>query len=152
MLRFFNNWNWGKGITVAIILLCCGILTIVYKATTYNYDMVLSNYYEEELNFNDNVAASRNARALSQPIRISQENGYIMVEFPGECAGKDLKGSLQLYRASDAARDITVPIHFVSGTVVTIPETAAVRGYYNVIARWTMDGKAYKATKDFQVF
>lgn len=151
MLHFFKTWNWGKGITVVIVLLCSAILTVVYKATTYNYDMVLSNYYEEELHFNDHMLASHNARSLSRPIRVSQEQGFILVEFPEECTGQDIKGSVQLYRASDAARDITIPIQFVSGTVVTIPGTSTIKGHYNVIARWTMNGKNYQATQDLQV-
>lgn len=151
MLHFFKTWNWGKGIATAIVLLCSAILLVVYKATTYNYDMVTGNYYEEELHFNDNVRAAQNAQSLSRPVRISQEGGFILVEFPEECKGQQLEGSLQLYRASDAGKDLIIPIRFVTGTFVSIPETATIRGHYNFIARWTMNGKDYRVSKDFQV-
>lgn len=151
MSNFFKNWNWGKGITVAIILMCCGILSIVYIATTYKYDMVIDNYYEEELKFNDQAKAIENAHALSRPLLINQDKNFLLVEFPPECTSASLQGSLQLYRASDASKDILVPIQFVSGSVMTIPLKETIKGNYHAIAQWNMNGKSYKLVQDFEI-
>lgn len=151
MSNIFKNWNWGKGIATAIVILCCGILFVVYRATTYQYDMVIDNYYEEELHFNDQAAAIANAKKLSQTLVISQEQDFILFEFPKECADKISKGELHLYRPSDASKDLKMPIKFISGTVMSIPKGQTILGNYHAIAQWEMDGKAYKFVKDFEV-
>ncbi len=151
MSSLFKNWNWGKGIATVIVILCCGILFVVYRATTYKYDMVIDNYYEEELHFNDQATAIENASKLSQPLKISYEGDFILFEFPLECANKDIKGELQLYRPSDANKDIRVPIKFIAGTVMSIPKKQTIAGNYHAIAQWVMDGKTYKIVKDFDI-
>lgn len=151
MSTFFKNWHWGKGIALTIAILCGGIIFIVYKASTYNYDMVIDQYYEEELKFNDQARAIKNAAALSAPLKIEQVNDYIIIEFPPECANKDIKGKLQLYRASDATKDIMIPLVFTSGNIITIPLSQTIKGNYNVIAQWIMDGKEYKFVEEYNV-
>jgi hypothetical protein len=151
MRSVFKNWNWGKGIALAIVLMCCGIIYIVYVATTYNYDMVIDNYYEEELKFNDQAAAIANAHQLSSTIDIQQDDNFLIVAFPKDCEAQEIAGTLQLYRASDASKDIIIPIQFVSGSVMTIPLEKTIKGNYHAIAQWTMNGKYYKIVKDFEI-
>lgn len=150
-MNIFKNWNWGKGIAVAIVLMCCGIISIVYIASTYKYDMVIDNYYEEELKFNDQAQAIENAHQLSADITMHQNEKFLFITFPNECTSSDIKGSLQLYRPSDATRDINIPIEFIEGSIMTIPLNETIKGNYHAIAQWTMNGKAYKVVKNFEV-
>ncbi len=143
--------NWGHWLTIAIVVMCLGIIFLVYKATSYNYDMVLPNYYEEELKFNDQAQASRNAQELSRSIILTQEKDYLIVEFPTECIGKTMQGYIQLYRPSDADKDIIVPIQFGRESIQAIPLSKTIHGMYILKTEWKMDGKEYKVEKEFKI-
>ena len=42
------KFNWGFGITVAIVLFCSGIVTLVYLSFQHPVNMVSENYYADD--------------------------------------------------------------------------------------------------------
>lgn len=147
----YKKFNWGHGLIIAITIMCIGIIFLVYKATTYNYDMVLPNYYEEEIKFNDQAKASRNANELTRSIIITQEDKYLIIDFPPECLNKDISGFIQLYRPSNAEKDLIVPINFSKETIQAIPLSETIKGVYILKSEWLMDGKEFKVEKEFKI-
>lgn len=147
----YGFWNWGTGITIFIIAACSAIVFMVYKTTTYHFDMVETDYYSQELKFNDQVQAKRNAKQLSDQMHISNNNDFLIISFPKEMQNQKIEGKVLLYKASDASKDVELPIQLVQENVMAIDQKQLVKGWYNVKASFDMNGKSYIMEQEYQV-
>ena len=49
------QFNWGTGIAIALIVMICGMLTLVYLATRQDYFLVEKDYYQKGINFQEQI-------------------------------------------------------------------------------------------------
>jgi len=147
----YGFWNWGTGITLFIIAACSAIVFMVYKTTTYPFDMVEADYYSQELKFNDQVQAKRNAKQLSDQMHISNNNDFLMISFPKEMQNQKIDGKVLLYKASDASKDVELPILLAQANVMAIDQKQLAKGMYTIRASFDMNGKSYIMEQEYQV-
>lgn len=137
--------NWGAGIVIAIGLFMTFILVLVYKMTTdkaYDYDMVVEEYYKQELAFQDEIDAEKNAMSLSERIEGKKvENGWLLT-FPKELENSQIKGSVFLYRPSNKQLDFDFSIE-LSGLNLLIPDERLLDGRWNITVEWEYNGETY---------
>ena len=137
--------NWGAGIVIAIGLFMTFILVLVYKMTTdkaYDYDMVVEEYYKQELAFQDEIDAEKNAMSLSERIEGKKvENGWLLT-FPKELENSQIKGSVFLYRPSNKQLDFDFSIE-LSGLNLLIPDERLLDGRWNITVEWEYKGKPF---------
>lgn len=137
--------NWGTGIVVALALFMSFILYLVITMTTdkaYNHDMVVEEYYKEELAYQEEIDAEENSNALSEKI-ISKKvvNGWL-ITFPKEIQDDKIKGTVFLYRPSNKQLDFDFPI-VLSGSNLLIPDESLLDGRWNITVDWEYGGKSY---------
>lgn len=135
--------NWGTGIVIAFGLFMTFILFFVFKVQSdskYDNELVVQEYYKQELVFEKQREKEVNDKHLEQPVQIiSQEEGLKIV-FPAGMDIQKIKGKVSLYRPSNQKLDFEVPIS-LSGSYLLIPKNNLVGGRWDISIDWTYDGK-----------
>lgn len=147
----YGFWNWGTGITIVIIVAAAMLIFLVFKSMNVTFEMAEKNYYAEELKFNGKMQASENALNLSAPITIQETEDFLVIQFPPECIGQKLKGTIILYRPSAENKDISLPVAPNEEGKIIITKKNLLKGLYQLKANWEMNGKSYNVEKSFFV-
>ena len=125
------------------------ILFFVVKMFTddkYEYDMVVEEYYKQEIGFQDELNAEKNAFELAEKPIIKKTNEGILIDFPGNEALSNIDGIVTFYRPSDKNLDFTKPI-LLKDRQMFIPKNEIVQGRWNISVKWDFNGKTYLTRK-----
>jgi hypothetical protein len=112
---------------------------MVYRCTQQHYDLVSSDYYAQELKYQEVIDGSNNMLALNQKITILDAGNSYTIELPA-AAGTAPNGEVYFYRPSNAAGDFRVPL--TSGKI-EVPKRKMLTGLYKVKVTWTNSDKKY---------
>ncbi len=104
--------NWGYKILIGYAAFVIGMLFLAYQSTQQKFDLVVKDYYGEELKYQNVIDASDRATALTGSVVTSIKDGKLFVLLPEAFKGVETKGDAQLYFPADEQRDIKK--HFVS--------------------------------------
>ncbi|MGL6269890.1 MAG: FixH family protein, partial [Chitinophagaceae bacterium] len=63
------KFNWGYKIAVFYLVFIAGIMFLVIKSSRQQMDLVTTDYYAQELKYQDKIDQSKRADGLSEPIR-----------------------------------------------------------------------------------
>lgn len=125
--------NWGHGITIFIVAFMAFILSMVYRATQRDVDLVAENYYEQEIAYESTISALKNGNESS--VNIKQENNMLIIEFNEDT--KDVEnGSISLYRPDNAKLDLTIDLKLINNEH-KIPLEILAKGNYKLKLKWT---------------
>ena len=130
--------NWGTGIVIAFGLFMTFILFFVFKVQTnskYDNELVIEDYYQQELKVQGNIEKSQNANALEQKVKISKSVEGITIEFPSDFDFQAIKGKVSLYRPSNQKLDFEIPIS-LSTSHLLIPKSNLVGGLWDITIEW----------------
>jgi len=135
--------NWGTGIFIFYTLFAISLFYQVYKSTQYDHNLVVENYYEDDLNYQSRYDQMQNSRSLKAglAIQLNKEQQKISLEFPTDMQG--ISGSLLLYRPSDKNLDQHLPITLGPDNKMDIPFHGLLAGRWKVEVKWEQGGKAY---------
>lgn len=139
----YGFWNWGTGITITIITGAVLMLFLVYRTTTVKFEMAEEDYYAKELLYNDQLAASKNAAALSSPIKISQTSDFVKITVPEECLKTEVAGDLVFYRPSSQKNDLNLKFTPDTDGNIFVEKSKFIEGVYRLKADWTMNETDY---------
>lgn len=137
--------NWGTGIVIAIIGFISFIMYFVISMSTvksYNHDLVSDKYYQKELEYQQTIDATKNAKALKENISIEQSIGGLIVNFPKDFDYTKIKGKVFLYRPSNKQLDFEIPIS-LSETYLLVPEKRLLGGRWNITVSWNYNNTTY---------
>ncbi|RAR50962.1 FixH family protein [Flavobacterium lacus] len=135
--------NWGIGIVIAIVLFISFILYFVIKVqvdSTYDHDLVVEEYYKQELVFEKRMEKEQNDKNLALPVEIIAQEDGLKIVFPTDIDATKIKGKVSLYRPSNLKLDFEVPIS-LSGSHLLIPKNNLVGGRWDISIDWTYEGK-----------
>ncbi|PQJ82022.1 FixH family protein [Polaribacter glomeratus] len=145
--------NWGAGITIAIIGFMSFIMYFVIKMSTdkkYSYDLVTEKYYQQELKFQNQINAEKNASELSENINIEQSIQGLIVNFPEGLEYSKIEGKVFLYRPSNKQLDFEIPIS-ISTKYLLVPEKSLLGGRWNIMVIWSYKNKEYLFKKELNL-
>jgi len=137
--------NWGTGIVIAFGLFMTFILFFVFKVQSdskYDNELVVDEYYKQELKFEKQMEKEQNASDMSEKIEISTSEAGIQILFPSDLNLTLIQGKVSLYRPSNKKLDFEVPIS-LSGPHLLIPKNTLVGGRWDISIDWTYDGKEF---------
>ena len=143
--------NWGVGVVIAFVAFITFILSFVYLMFTdekYEYDLVVEEYYKQEVGFQEELNAEKNANALAENVVITSNPEGVLIDFPVEEGTLKIEGLVTFYRPSGKNLDFTRKILLKEGSMeLFISKEFLVRGRWDVSVRWTYDGKNYLTKK-----
>ena len=136
--------DWGKGILLAIIGFIVIIMTmVVISVRMEGIEMVTENYYEAEINYQDQIDKEKSTLALEREVlQFDAENQSLFLDLPVGATG-----ILHLFRPSDSKLDqkLTVEIKEENEKTVSIRNLQA--GYWKAQLSWQENGESYYQEK-----
>ena len=138
--------NWGFGIVVAFVSFIAFIMYFVISMSAnnkYSHDLVASDYYKQELNFQKKIDATKNGNNLKENIKIERVKKGMKIIFPKELKVQDIKGKVFLYRPSNKQLDFEMPIAVSDSSYLLMPDKRLLDGRWNIIVDWTYNKQPY---------
>lgn len=137
-----RTFNWGHKIAIAYLVFVAGILFLVFKASQESFDLVEKDYYEAELRYQERIDETKRTQSLSQPPTIQHHSGEIIISFPSDFVGKQIKGDAFLYCPSDARKDIKTSFS-VQDDALVLKVPSGNKGMHRLKLQWSVAGKNY---------
>lgn len=142
--------SWGTSIVLAIISFVAFIMFFVVTMITdeaYSHDLVVEEYYQQELTFQDQLDKTQNAARLSENINLEETSEGLIITFPEDMAFSKIKGNVFLYRPSNKQLDAEIPLSLSSHQLL-VPDSSLPGGRWNIIVDWEYLGKKYYFKED----
>lgn len=134
--------NWGAKIVLVFGVFVMGIVYMVITASRQNIDLVVPDYYEKELQFQQQIDAVKRTHALSSPVQCSIEGDSLQVIFPAEFASATLQADVWLYNIADQKKDFRKTCSTIAGKIMMrVPVYN--KGLHEVKITWNLAGKKY---------
>lgn len=133
--------NWGRWIIVSFLAFATFIGVLVVIAMRQDVNLVASDYYQQELQYQDQIERINNTSQL--PVKPSfqiHEGNYLNIYFPNM---EVEEGSVQLFRPSDSALDQRFTLRSASDSIQQFNVRPLDKGMYKVKLEWKMNGKEY---------
>jgi hypothetical protein len=131
--------SWGYKILFVYIAFVSGILFMVFRSSSQKFDLVTADYYAKELKFQDRIDEMKRVSALSAPLVCEIKTDSLLIRFPQDFSGYELKGEATLYCPSDESRDIKQQFDLKDKSLVILLNSVK-RGMYELHLDWT-DGR-----------
>lgn len=135
--------NWGTKIVIVFTLFVAGIVAMVIKSSRQNTDLVVPDYYEQELKYQDRLDEINRTGALSAKVECRVDSLSLHISLPPEMATQQVVAEAWLYCIADKKRDIKKQLQTGNGRL-QLPITAFNKGMHEVKLSWkTGDGQSY---------
>lgn len=134
--------NWGNRLALVITLFVTGILIMVFKAGTFNTDLVATDYYEQELQYQKVIDAGKRTSNLKSEVKIYVLDKGIEILLPEEMNGHLINANIWLYCVADKNKDRRKKVQTSNGKLImeTLPEN---KGAYEIKLDWEREGVSY---------
>ncbi len=128
--------NWGLKITLLYLGFVGMILTFVVKASMQDFHLVTENYYEAELQYEDQIQKIKLTSELSAEIDIQYDANAdkIMFKYPPQF--EEISGNILLYRPSNSNLDQTIEIHADEAGMQEISSEEMMAGMWRIKINW----------------
>ncbi len=145
------KFNWGTGIFLFYGLFAMSLFYQVYRSTQYDNSLVVDNYYEEDIKYQQQYERLANAQTLGEPVRIAYTNAdrQVVITFPRE-AGEP-SGRVTFYRPSDKRFDFAKDIAIDENGQMIVPAQSLLGGRWKVKVLWSAAGKDYFAEEELML-
>lgn len=134
--------NWGRWIIVSFVLFTGFIATLVTVCIRQDVSLVTTNYYQDEIAYQDQLDRLNNTKALEEKPSIKIATN-MKLEISFDKFNEIEKGKLQLFCPSNEKMDRHYTINPSNErqqyyTLADLP-----KGMYRARLQWTMEGKEY---------
>jgi hypothetical protein len=137
--------NWGKWIAVSFILFALFIGVLVTICVRQDISLVAKDYYEQELDYQQQIDRSVNTDQLEFKPEITIVNNSMQVYYRD--FGSIQTGELKLFRPSNAKSDRVFELKPTSDTLQVFDLSSQEKGMYKARLKWSMDNKEYYLEK-----
>jgi hypothetical protein len=137
--------NWGKWIVVSFILFAAFIGVLVTICVRQDVSLVATDYYKQELDFQQQIDRTKNAQQLSVSPDISIVNNQVQISFKNFNSLQT--GELKLFRPSNEKSDLVFQLKTTADTVQFFDLATRERGMYKAKMKWSMNDKEYYLEK-----
>jgi hypothetical protein len=135
--------NWAAGVITTYVIFAAGTTGFAVYAMRRPVDLVSADYYERSLDQDRQMNAARNTAALDGAASIALGDGRaLVVTVPAAQAG-GARGTVVLYRPSDAAADRTFALRPDDRGRQRIALDGLREGLWSVRVRWTAQGREF---------
>lgn len=134
--------NWGTKITVLYLGFVALILTLVFTSMGHKTELEYTDYYAREIKFQEQINATKNADALSQPIEYAVNGKTVKLKVPQELLA-EAKGKIEFLRPSDQRLDKEVALNLDSDGEQFIADPSFSTGIYKMMISINSGGKTY---------
>ena len=135
--------NWGTGIFLFYSFFALTLFYQVYASTKYDRSLVVDNYYEKDLAYQQTYDKLQNALNLTDTVQMEYYEGFHLVELRFPKNLKPIKGTVLFYRPSNKKLDVLLPIMVDCENVMDIFIRELSYGKWVVEVDWEANQIAY---------
>lgn len=106
-----KEWKWPLGIFLGYMIFVTATLSFVFFTFTQRTDLVVDNYYEKTLTYQQHINRAQNAMDLEIPFRYEHKDKQVSLIFPENLVSAGIEGEVVFYRPSDSHLDTKLPIY-----------------------------------------
>jgi hypothetical protein len=126
--------NWGKGITIFLVLFIAFITTLAVILMKTSSDLVSDDYYLREVKYGDEITAEQNARDANSSIAIEESDEGLFIQLRTDAPSDSIQ--VHLLRGNDPSNDFHAS---TNGTSLFIERARLVQGKYILTVTWKVD-------------
>jgi len=136
---------WPIVLTVFIIGAFVSATMVAVIMIRQKVDLVVPDYYEQDLRHSERMSQERRARGLERPLNIQFDTGtkILALTFPDP----SVTGTIQLYRPSDSALDQTINVQPGDDGRQTISIAGLASGFWRVNIAWQFGNEVYYSSE-----
>ncbi|HHB78173.1 MAG TPA: hypothetical protein ENK85_02935 [Saprospiraceae bacterium] len=134
--------NWGIALATIYVGFMILMLGVVYKSRQHDVNLVASDYFEQELNYQEEIDAQTNANHLAEKVTVDYTGGKIHIQLSD--FGPSANGQVVLFRPSDRHLDQIFPLKVSEDSKMIIPTDHLKKGLWDVKIKWESAGKKYQ--------
>ena len=139
--------NWGRGITIAMIAFMSFILYMVFTLMSKNTDLQSEDYYQKELNFENEISVLKNTNKLKEKVKVTLNDTYVIVQFPNLEELDSIK--VELYRPNNDKDDQVFSVQ--ESKVVMIPKSKLKKGIYEMNIQYQVKRELYMQKESIEI-
>lgn len=109
--------NWSYRIIILYSVFVAGILYLVFRCVGEEIDLVETDYYDRELEFQNRIEGLENAEnsAFRMKVGYDVKDQLLIIEYPDTLQNSKNEGKIIFYRPDNADLDFSVPIDAING-------------------------------------
>ena len=136
---------WPFAIILTFIIFLAGTIGLVVMACTRKVDLVSSNYYEQELQFQGQIDRVNRTQHLATQASVAYDaaNKRITISLPMAQTRHPVNGSIQLYRPSAAGMDQQLDLKVNANGIQSVDAAGLRPGLWKVRVSWTVNHQDY---------
>jgi hypothetical protein len=136
---------WPYGVILAFVLFISGTIGLVVMACSQKMDLVSSDYYEQEIKFQNHLDQLNRAQDLSANASVVYDTATqsILICLPTAHVHAGVIGNIVLYRPSAAGLDRQLKLELDQEGVQRLATAALVPGLWKVRVSWLSGAKEY---------
>ncbi len=142
--------SWGNKLVVVFVIFIAMIGTLVYKSVMIKNDLVTSDYYSQELKYQDKINGTNNANAISQ-VSVAQDNDFVTIYVPTELKGDNISGEAWFYCVTDADKDRHIKLNIGDNGAQMISKKELAKGNMQLKLTWKVGDKDYYTEKNLLI-
>ncbi len=129
--------NWGAKLTLVIVVFIALMAIMVVYSFRQDLNMVTENYYEKDLQYQQQIEKIKNTRSLIEKPQVLYRitDKIVSITFP-ERINHNIEGEIQLFRPSDHKLDKSYKISLDEYGRQLIHVSALSRGEWYVKLMW----------------
>ncbi len=142
---------WPYAIVVAMVLFMGYIAMFVYRAMNHEVNLVSTDYYDQEIKYQDQIERVRRTQALGDlMLEYNAENQTVLLQLPATYQGKKMSGEITLFRPSDNKLDKKLPLQLGRDHSQLLDVAELEEGIWKVRVNFSADGETYFSEKTIQ--
>jgi len=135
--------NWGHKITIVIITFILCMLGMVFIAFKQTNEMIDTNYYEKELQYQSLIDAARNLNEVSNNDLIKQNKDGLLITIPLPLLEGFENGQIEFVKIDDQKKDTTIQFKPDQSGKFSIQNSFISVGAYKARIKWSVQNKEY---------
>lgn len=139
----FNPWPWSIMAFFAVAI-TAAVVWVAF-CVSHGTDLVAADYYEQEVEYQNQLDRMEHARELGGRATVSYEaaDGFIRIQLPPEHAILQPHGVIHLYRPSQAGLDQRLPLRLTATGEQQLDAQLLAPGLWDVRVRWVAQGREF---------
>ncbi len=134
--------NFGGKIVILYLSFVTLIVTLVVMCFKQDVELVSTDYYDQEIKFQDKINASNNEKQLENSIQHIVYKNEIILRVDSALLTKDFTGTITFFRPSDSKMDKAYKMEFKNNEQ-KINSKALSHGIYKLQLSWESNKKQY---------
>jgi hypothetical protein len=134
--------SWGKKITILYLSFVALIVTLVVLCFGQKVELESSDYYAQEIKFQDRINAISNEKNSTATISHQLQGNQMILTADSSVVGSGFDGKINFFRPSDSSKDVSLKMKFTNNEQI-INTSSLAHGVYKMQLSWVNNGTNY---------